>query len=159
MAMADEDLSRLDEWLGGIIAGLGPAERRRAAIKLGQQLRRANAARIAANDDPDGTPMEGRRPRLDREGNAVRSRGKMFRGMRAIRNWTINADEDGVEIAPVGGLVARIAQTNHFGETATVGRLRGGRKIRHRYAQRRFLGFGPDDEHLILDVAADLIEP
>lgn len=157
--MADDDLSRLDEWLGSIIAGLDPGERQRAAVRLGQMLRRANLARIAANVEPSGDPMERRRPRFDRK-NKVRavSGRKMFRGLRAMRNWKVDADADGVEIAPINGVVARIAEINHFGEQVTIGRLRDGRRIRHRYRERRLLGFGPEDEALILDLAADLIE-
>ncbi|WP_337846857.1 phage virion morphogenesis protein [Sphingomonas sp.] len=156
--MADEDLSRLEAWIGEIIAGLAPAERRRASLRVAQALRRANLDRIAANMEPSGDPMERRRPRLGRDGKVrPRSGRKMFRGLRALRNWKIDADEDGVEIAPVNGLVARIAEINHFGETATVGRLRDGRRIRHRYQERRLLGFSPEDEATILDIAADLI--
>jgi hypothetical protein len=55
--MPDDDLTRLDEWLGQILQGLSAPERRSAALKLGQALRRSNLKRIAANVDPDGTPF------------------------------------------------------------------------------------------------------
>lgn len=157
--MADEDLHRFEEWFGRIIAGLSPESRRRASLKLGQALRRANLQRIAENVDPDGAPFERRKPRLDRRGRLRKRAGKkMFRGMGMLRNWKLAADAEGFEITPVNGLIDRIAAVSQFGETATVGRLRDGRLIRHRYAVRRLLGFSPDDELTVNDVAADLIE-
>lgn len=157
--MADEDLTRFETWFGQIIAGLSPAQRARASAKLGQSLRRANLARIAANVEPDGTPMEARRKRLDHRGRLRARAGKrMFRGLRALRNWKLSADADGFEISTVNGLVDRIAAVSQFGETATVGRTRDGRRIRHRYAVRRLLGFSADDETLVTEAAADLID-
>lgn len=157
--MADEDLHRFEEWFGHIIAGLAPEKRARASVKLGQELRRANLKRIADNVEPDGSPMEGRRKRLDRRGRLRARAGKrMFRGMKARRNWKLSADAEGLEITPVNALVDRIASISQFGEAATVGRTYDGRRIRHRYAMRRLLGFSTDDEATVIDVAADLIE-
>lgn len=156
----DEDLTRLDEWFGQILAGLSPAERRKAALKLGQALRLSNVKRIADNVEPDGRPMEPRKPRLDRRGRLRRrSSGKMFKGLRRLRNWKINADADGVEITPAGGNVDRVASVSHFGEVAIVGYLRSGVPIRARYSVRRLLGFSPEDQQTSLDVAASLLQP
>lgn len=158
--MASDDLSRFDEWFGQILAGLSPAQRRKATLKLGQELRRSNLKRVAANIEPDGRPMEPRKPRLDRRGKVrKRGSGKMFKGLRKLRNWKIEADADGVEIRPATGSVDRVGAVSQFGEVADVGRLHDGRTIRHRYAQRRILGFGPEDEHIALDIAASLMQP
>jgi hypothetical protein len=54
--MADEDLTRFDEWFGQILQGLAPAERRLAARKLGQALRRSNLKRISSNTIPMARP-------------------------------------------------------------------------------------------------------
>lgn len=157
--MADRDLARFETWFGRIIAGLAPAERRRAALGLGQALRAANLRRIAANVDPDGAPMERGKARYDRRGRLrARAGRKMFRGLRAVRNWKIAADEDGVEIAPLNGLIDRLAAINQFAETATIGRLRDGRRIRYRYPERRLLGFSEEDQRLALDIASALVD-
>jgi phage virion morphogenesis protein len=157
--VADEDLHRFEEWFGKIILALAPEQRRRAAAKLGQALRKANLRRIADNVNPDGSVMEGGKSRLDRRGRLrVRAGKRMFRGLKASRNWKLAADAEGLEISTASGLVERIASLSQFGETATVGRTWDGRRIRHRYAVRRLLGFSPDDEALVTDVAADLIE-
>jgi len=103
--------------------------------------------------------MAAKKPRFDKRGR-LRAKGgkKMFKGLRRARNWKIDADAQGLEIKPLNGLVDRIASINQFGENATVGRMRGGKRIKHRYAERRLLGFSPDDETLVLDIASDLIE-
>jgi len=157
--VAADDLSQLDEWFGQILEGLEPAQRRRAALKLGQALRRSNTKRIGENVEPDGRAMEPRKPRQDRRGRLRRRSGKMFKGLRRLRNWKIDADADGVELRPVSGNVDKVAAVSQFGEVSTVGYLRNGTPIRARYAVRRLLGFGPEDEHLALEIAAALIDP
>lgn len=154
---AGEDLSALDDWLGRVLAGLAPAQRRRAALKLGQALRRANLARIAANIEPDGNAMAPRKPRLDRRGRLRRKAGgKMFRKLRLARSWSIDARADSVEIAATGN--AAIAAQHHFGEEGFVGRAPDGRRILARYTARRLLGFGPGDRDLAIDAAAELVD-
>jgi phage virion morphogenesis protein len=154
------DLSRLDEWFGQIIRSLAPAERRRAAAKLGRALRKSNLARIAANVQPDGTAMEAKKSRLDRRGRLREAAGgKMFQGLRMAKHWRIDASADGVEILPDNNKTAHIAAVNHFGETQTVGRLRNGQTIRYKYPERRLLGFSDSDEKLALDIAAALLDP
>lgn len=156
--MAD-DLARLEEWFGRIIAGLEPAQRRKATRKLGQLLRRANLKRIGANVDPDGAPFAPRKPRLDQRGRLRKgSSGKMFKGLRKLAKWRIDAAPDGVEISPVSNTADRVGSVSQFGQTVTVGRLRNGRKIRAKYAERRLLGFGREDEDLALMVAGEMLE-
>lgn len=158
--MADEDLARLDEWFGRILHGLSPAERKRTAMKLGQALRRANLKRISSNTNPDGTPFERRKARYDRKGRLrIKAGAKMFRGLRKAKQWKIDADEDGVELAPVSPVTARMGRVSQFGETITVGRLRNGKRIRARYPERHLLGLSDEDEDLAMLVAAGMIEP
>ena len=156
--MAD-DLARLEEWFGKILRGMAPAERRRATLKLGQLLRKSNLARISANKQPDGSAMEAKKARLDKRGKIREAAGaKMFRGLRLAAKWRIDAAEDGVELLPVSKTAAKVGAVSQFGETATVGRLRNGRRIRVRYAERLLLGFSREDEDAALGVAAALLE-
>lgn len=159
MSYDSDALAGLDEFLGRILASLTPAQRRRAALKLGQALRRSNLARIAANVEPDGGAMEARKARRDRRGRLRRKAGgKMFARLRYARNFRIEARSDSVEIAPAGA-IARLAAVHHFGEEDMVGRLRDGRVIRTRYPARRLLGFSREDQTLALDIAAGLLDP
>jgi hypothetical protein len=115
-------------------------------------LRRANLKRIGANVDPDGAAFAPRKPRLDQRGRLLRGAGgKMFKGLRKLAKWRIDAAPDGVEISPspTPPIVGSVSQ---FGQTVTVGRLRNGRKIRQ-ICRAPLLGFGREDEDLALMVA------
>jgi phage virion morphogenesis protein len=141
-------------------AGSRPAERRLAARKLGQALRRSNLKRISSNTNPDGTPFAPRKARYDRRGHLrMKAGAKMFRGLRQAKQWRIDADEDGVELSPVSPVTGRMGAVSQFGETVTVGRLRNGKRIRARYPERRLLGFSDEDEDLAMQIAAEMIEP
>lgn len=157
--MAD-DLHRLEAWFGQILQGLAPKERRRAALKLGQALRRSNLARISANTQADGTPMVPKKARYDRHKRLrQKAGGKMFKGMRLAKLWKLDIREDGLTLAPKSAVADRFGATNQWGETATVGRLRNGQRIRYKYPERRLLDFSDGDENLALEIAAGLIGP
>lgn len=158
--MADDDLSRLDDWLGQVLHGLEPPQRRKAAQMLGRELRKSNLKRIEQNVQPDGTPMEPKKARFDRRGRLrEKAGGKMFQGLRYAKHWRIDAGEDGVTVTANSPLIDRNASVSQFGETQTIGRLRDGTPIRYRYPIRRLLGFSPEDEELTMKVAAKMIEP
>jgi len=158
--MADYDseaLAGLDDWFGRVMQGLSPAKRKRAAVKLGQALRRSNLARIQANVEPDGSEMEDRKSRLDRRGRVRRKAGgKMFRKLRYARRWAIDASPDSVELRPNGR--SPIPAVHHFGKKGYVGRAPDGSKIFTKYPQRRLLGFGEGDREAAIDIAAQLLD-
>lgn len=158
--MTDYDssaLAALDQWFGQVLEGLSPAKRKRAAMKLGQALRRSNLDRISRNVEPDGGPMEKRKARLDQRGRVRRKAGgKMFRKLRLAKQWTIKAQPDGVEIAPAKG--DGLAAIHHFGLRGFVGRAPDGSKVYTRFPERRLLGFDDTDSDLVLDVVAQLFE-
>lgn len=158
MSGYDSDaLAGFDEFFGRILAGLSPARRKGAARQLGRALLRSNLKRISENVDPDGAPMEQRKPRLDRRGRVRRKAGgKMFRRLRQAGKWRVDAQTDSVEIMPQGR--DTIPAAHHFGERAYVGRAPDGRRIFAKYAERRLLGFSRDDTKLALDIAAGLID-
>lgn len=160
--MPDDDLSRLDDWFGRILHGLEPGQRKKAALKLGQELRRANLKRMERNVEPEGAPMEARKPRLDKRGRLRKNKGRtrMFKGLRDKKHWRVDADADGVNVSPVNSVIDRMASVSQFGEVAPVGRHPLTRvMIRYRYPERRLLGFAPEDEQIALDVAAKMIAP
>ena len=150
-------LAGFDAWMGRVMAGIAPAQRRKAVLKLGQALRRSNLARIKANVEPDGGSMEDRKSRLDRRGR-VRSKagGKMFRKLRLARHWRVAARPDSVELSPKGN--SHIPAIHHFGKKGYVGRAPDGSKIFTRYPQRRLLGFGDGDDQLAIDIVGELFD-
>lgn len=50
-----DPLSALEDWVAPLLAKLEPAQRRALARNVGQALRRSQAARIAAQQNPDGS--------------------------------------------------------------------------------------------------------
>ena len=150
-------LAGFDAWMGQVMAGIAPNQRKRAAMKLGRALRRSNLARIKDNAEPDGSAMEDRKSRLDRRGR-VRSKagGKMFRKLRLARHWRIAARPDSVELSPKGN--SQIPAIHHFGKKGYVGRGPDGDKIFTRYPRRRMLGFGQGDDRLAIDIVAELFD-
>lgn len=154
--MADDGLDHLAPWLDGYLQRLGPAERRKMTRKLGKELRDANAKRIRANVQPDGSAMEPRKSQRDRRGRLRKRKGRMFPKAALARNLRAQsgADEIVIRFRP---LVARIAEIHHFGEEAPVDpHVRN--SIRVRYAQRRLLGLGARDQDLIERSALDRLD-
>ncbi|MGV3511903.1 MAG: phage virion morphogenesis protein [Novosphingobium sp.] len=164
--MADDggDLAELEPFLATFLNRLGPAQRRRVMRKIGQEVRRINTRRIAANVEPDGAAMEPRKPRArmkDAQGRIKRDRqkagGKMFRKLRLARQIGIDVREDEVALSFKGN-AAESAARHHFGLTGFVGKSARGKDIRTKYPRRRLLGFGPEDLDAITDAALGLLE-
>lgn len=154
--MADAtDPAALEPFLGALAQRLAPAARRKLALALGRHLRKVNAARITRNVQPDGSPMEPRKRRADAGKGRVRGKARMFRKIGKARSLRIKASPDGVQIGFAQPLVASTAAVHHFGDVGYVGKTRGGRTIRTRYAERRLLGFGPGDLEALQDTALD----
>lgn len=157
--MTGDDLAAIEPWIGALAARLKPAERRRLALKVGQLLRRQNAARIAANVQPDGSAMEPRKPRPSRlrtKAGRIKKKGKMFRKVAKARTLKVRPDADGVELGFANPLVEKTAAEHHYGLTGFVGiTSREGKVIRTRYPERRLLGFGREDPDAIMDLVLD----
>jgi phage virion morphogenesis protein len=154
-----EDFARLEPFLAGYLNRLGPAQRKRVMRKIGQEVRRINTRRIAANVQPDSSAMEPRKPRKrmkDAQGR-IRRQGKMFRKLRLAKKIAIDVADDEVALSFKGN-AAESAERHHFGLPGFVGRTRKGKDIRVKYPARRLLGFGPEDMDAIIDAALGLLE-
>lgn len=151
--MAD-DFNRLAPWAAAIAQRFGDGNMRKVARKIGQILRRANAARIASNVQPDGSAMEPRkkRPLRERKKDRVRRKGRMFPKIRLARNMRIDADADQVALS-FGSKVSRNAEVHHFGLRDRVARFRGAPQVR--YPVRELMGFGAADDDAILEAVID----
>jgi phage virion morphogenesis protein len=155
-----QDLDLLEPWLESHLASLSPARRTALARKVGQVLRRANAKRIAANIQPDGTRMQPRKSRTrlkDRERKTSRG-GRMFPKMRLARSITIKASPDGVLVGYNSPMLAHTARAHQYGLEDHVGRTADGKEVRAKYPVRVLLGFGPEDREMILEAIMQLLE-
>lgn len=149
--MTDE-LRPLADYIGGLIASMSPAQRRKMAMKIAIELRKRNADRIARNEDPDGRPFAPRKNGLRGKEGRVKRKAAMFTKLRSTRHLTRKATADGAQIGFFKGSTARIARVHQFGEEDRVSRSSG---VRARYAQRRLLGFNQDDDDRVMEIAID----
>lgn len=155
MSISTDGLEALSEELDAMLQGLTPARRKAAARKIGQQLRRANTARIAANIQPDGSPMEPRKPRDSHKGRIRRA--KMFRKLRLARNLQIRPDPSGVELRFRTRSMEQLAAEHHYGLEGKVGETKTGRRIRSRFPERRLLGFSKNDLEIFVKETRKLL--
>lgn len=154
--MAD-DLAALERFLGPLVERLSPGARIRVARKIGEELRRANARRIAANVEPDGAAMEPRkrRKRLTDGKGRIRRTGKMFPKIRQARSLRITPSPDEVRVGFESPMIAHTARAHHEGLADYVGRTKDGKVIRTQYPRRRLLGISAADEAAIIDAAME----
>lgn len=110
--MAD-DLQSLEDWVAPLLAKLEPAARRSLARTVGRELRRSQAQRIAAQQNPDGSGYEPRKPQRVR-GRIGQVRGKMFSRLRLAKHLRMSADEDMVTVGFLGR-AERIARVHQHG--------------------------------------------
>ncbi|XAI96265.1 hypothetical protein [Microcystis phage Mae-JY29] len=144
-----DGLEALEPFLGELIAAAAPGQRRKLIDKLMRAVRRANAARIGANVDPDGGAMVPRKPR-EAEGRGRRK--KMFRNIGKTRSLKVKVSADQGELAFGKGSVEATAAVHHYGLEGFVGKTKGGRVIRTKYEARRLLGFGKERDELVDEV-------
>ncbi|MYL96438.1 phage virion morphogenesis protein [Novosphingobium sp. FGD1] len=153
--MAD-GFAELESFLTAEMAKLSPARRRRMTRKIGMEIRKANAKRIAENIQPDGTPMQARKPRRLTAGKGAIKRGRMFRKMRLARSFKINPSADGVSVG-FEGIVAHTARAHHYGLADFVGRTEAGRPVRAKYPERMLLGFASEDLEAVTEIVLSLL--
>lgn len=142
-----DDLQRLEEWAGALIAKLRPAQRRQLVRKVANDLRREHARLIAQQVAPDGTPYPARKNRKElrsKSGRIKRRKAAMFGKLRTNTYLQIRADADQASVG-FFGKVARIARVHHEGLSDRV----APRGPHFKYPARPLLGFNPLDEMLL----------
>lgn len=146
--MADS-LDQLAAWAAPLLAQLTPAARRAAMREVAKVLRQRQAERIKAQQNPDGTPYEARRPRQQLKAKAGAIRRDMFARMRRPANLRMSSssEEAVVFINPRAAATARVHQ---YGLRDKVD-WRMAKSPTVRYARRTILGLAPDDVNAIGD--------
>ena len=149
-----DDLSAVEDWVAAFVARLEPGERTTLARSIAVELRAAQAKRITAQQNPDGSAFEARKrqPRRLREQAGAIKRGAMFRKLRLAKRLRIleaSASEVGIGFA---GRDARIARIHQEGLREKI----GPRTIA--YPERRLLGFTADDSERLMDQVLAFVE-
>lgn len=144
-----DELQALEDWAGGMLAKLAPAERRAVLLDVGRELRRSQQKRITAQRNPDGSQFEPRKARAPSK-NLRSKKGRikqraMFSKMKTARFLKVETDPDGLAIG-FAGRIARIARIHQDGETGEVSP-----GINYNYPVRKILGFTEGDIDFIRD--------
>ncbi|MDB0529684.1 phage virion morphogenesis protein [Ralstonia solanacearum] len=128
----------LEAWLVGMLAKLDAPARRTLARAVAVELRRRQAARIAEQRNPDGSPYVPRKPQLRHR--AGRIRRAMFTRLRLARYMKVEADANTAAVTFAGNAL-RIATVHQFGLRDRVNKT----GLTTRYPARGLLGLTSED--------------
>jgi phage virion morphogenesis protein len=136
--------------LTALINNLSPQARRQLARNIGQALRKNQQARIARQENPDGTAFEPRKPRKEFGKKKGRIKRKaMFAKLRTARYFKIQSNANEVSVG-FNGSSSMIAKVHQYGLMSSPSKTKD---FKVRYAQRELLGFSQSD----LDIIEDLV--
>ena len=136
----------LDDWLAGLLSRIEPKQRRVINRKVAFELRRSQAGRIAAQQNPDGSayaPRSRSKNLRSRKGSVRRK--AMFARLRTQRYLKVGADADGLDVS-FRGRAAVIALVHQYGDTHTSST---GQKFVT--PKRELLGLRKEDLEMIVD--------
>nr|DAS61009.1 MAG TPA: virion morphogenesis protein [Caudoviricetes sp.] len=132
--------------LNALINNLSPQSRRQLARNIGQALRKNQQARIARQENPDGTAFEPRKPRKEfRKKKGRIKRKAMFAKLRTARHLKVRSNGNEVSVG-FNGSSAAIAAVHQYGLSASPSK---NKDFKVQYAQRELLGFSESDVELI----------
>lgn len=133
----EHNLEELDNWIRVRMALLSPAEVRKLFRSLGNDLRRLNTQRMAAQTSPEGVPWTPRKPQ-DKDKTGKKRKGKMMRKLRNRGHLRQQFLSDGIRIGFFGRDSA-LARTHQYGLTE---QLEFGLA---KYPQRQLIGLSEAD--------------
>lgn len=163
--MSDE-LTALENKLSGIIATVEPPARRKLAREIGARLRKSQALRIAAQQNPDGTPFA---KRSVGDLSKIRSgvfralilwrikqrQRAMFRKIRTTKFMRVEATSDAA-VLTFANSVQHMARVHQYG-------LRD--KVEHKscapiakYPARQLFGFKKEERKMVENAIIDHIQ-
>lgn len=140
-------LAPVESFAAGLIASLEPGARRELARDIALLLRGNRQRSIAAQQNPDGTAFEPRKPQLRLRNQKGKIRRTMFAKLRTARFLKASATPDAAIVSFVGE-VQRIARVHQEGLRDRVNR----RGLEVTYPARRLLGISEPDEAEIRDL-------
>lgn len=135
-------LEALEAHLSGLLSAIEPKSRSALARDIAKRLRASQAARIAAQQNPDGTPFAPRKPRL-RKGKGV-LRKTMFSKLRTAKYFKAQSSADSASLTFTNAN-QRLASVHQFGLRDRVER----RGPSAKYPARQLLGLTKDEVVLI----------
>lgn len=131
--------------LNALINNLSPQARQQLARRIGQQLRKSQQARIARQQNPDGSKYEPRKQQKLRKKKGRVKRRAMFAKLKTAKHLKVRSNGNEVSVG-FNGSSATIANVHQYGLQSTVNKNKG---VKVKYAQRELLGFSESDVELI----------
>ena len=137
----------LSPHLRTLLAALSEQERARLARRIVARIQALNAARIAAQQQPDGARFEPRQPQSSRYPAAqAKLRRPLFERLRDKTHLKIRAATPGLVEVGFSARDEAIARVHHYGLTDQVSP-----RLRVRYPIRKLLGITPTDVETIAE--------
>lgn len=136
-------LDPVEARLAALIDSLSPASRAGLARTIAAQLKRTQAARIAAQRNPDGSAFEPRKPQLRHRKKDLRA--PMFKKLRTATWLKSTGNADGA-IVRFAREVERIARVHQLGLRD---RINPKTNLEADYPARELLGLTPLEETLL----------
>ena len=151
-------LQSLESWAESLLNDVSGSQRLKLARRIGIELRARQRARIAAQNNPDGTSYEPRRkPPTDVSGRSKRGRIRrqaMFKKLRTPSLMKVRTTKDVISIG-FSGKDAHVARIHQEGGYAEI--FRGGPRVR--YPVRELLGFSDADLEWLQNTLIETLVP
>jgi len=144
-----DPLDQLKSPFPGLVEAISPQGRKKIARDIAKNLRESQSKRIAAQQNPDGTPYAPRKSQA--RGKSGRIRRTMFAKMRTIKFLKAVSTSDTASVQ-FSGRTEEIARIHQFGLRDIVNKRRG---LMVQYARRQLLGFSNKDKDSIADTVID----
>lgn len=134
--------------VGALVSALAPAARTLLAKEIARKLRQSQMKRIAAQQNPDGSAFEPRKPQLRNKKKNLRA--GMFAKLRSTKYLKASGTADGA-IVSFARDVERIARVHQLGLRDKVNR----RGMEADYPARRLLGISDVDALTITNLVTN----
>lgn len=134
------DTDPLETRFGALVSSLAPAARAALAKRIARELQQSQGKRIAAQQSPDGSAFEPRKPQLRNRKKSLRA--GMFVKLRTARFLKASGSDSGA-VVRFAAEIERIARVHQLGLRDKVNRRTG---LEADYPARQLLGFSDSDK-------------
>jgi phage virion morphogenesis protein len=148
MSMPDTIEARLS----ALLATLEPSERRALTKDIARRLRESQAKRIAAQQNPDGSAYEPRKPRLRKKTEKGTLRKTMFAKMRTAKYLKMEPTANAAVLTFVNQ-VQRMARVHQLGLRDRVEHIANAPTVK--YPVRELLGFTDPEIEMVERMVTD----
>lgn len=143
------DIEQLEAKFSALIANLSASKRQALSRNLGRALLVSQRRRITAQQNPDGSRYEPRKPQKIRRKKGRIRRRAMFVKLKTARFLKVRSSNE-VTVG-FGGRASTIAEVHQYGKAVTMGK----RRKRVTLPQRELLGFSDEDRALIEELVIE----